>query len=283
MQKAPTRRNAQRIPANTSSPTTAMNITSKSHQRIKAAQAFLVLLAAACLSIPVGAQPNVLAGESGIFCSRGGEEAVGVMCDLAKEMQRRLNYSPSISIVPLSRLKITMKQKGTNTLYLPALEGEEHAKNLQIVVEMVRDEYVVVTSTRANAVKASMPEARQLLRVGVLRGSHAQIEAERLGWTNIDVSGSQEACAKKLNMGRTDGWISTWNGARYSAKSAGIDIATLLRGAHFLDAKLALMASSDISGMEIERWRRAFRAMKADGTVARIYKKYDFQPVSGDK
>lgn len=223
------------------------------------------------------AEPRLVAGESGVFCRREPGRVSGVMCELVREMQLRLHYTAPIEIVPHARLKLMMHQQASNTFFLPTIAVEADSAHVQIVLEMLHDEYVIVTSTRSGPNEATISSAKSWPRVGVLRGSNAQIEAARQGWTNVEPAVSQETCAKKLDLGRIDGWLSTWNGARFSAKAAGVDIATLRRGARLMDARLLLVASADVPYTEIVSWRQAFEMMKADGTVDRIFKQYDIQ------
>lgn len=225
------------------------------------------------------AEPRFVAGESGVFCRREDGRVAGVMCDLVGELQARLHYGGAIEIVPHARLKALMRQPTSNTFFLPAIDGVDNGPAVQTVIEMLHDEFVVVSSTRADSPPATLQAARGFARIGVLRGSTAQLDAARQGFTNLEPAVSQETCAKKLDLGRIAGWISTWNGARFSAKAAGIDTATLVRGARIMDARLSLVASVDVPAAEIARWRRAFQAMKADGTVERLYRRYDIQVV----
>lgn len=233
------------------------------------------------MAAPALAEPRLLAGESGVFCRREEGRVAGVMCELVQELQSRLRYTAPIDIVPHARLKAVMRRPTSNTFFLPAIAGADYGPHVRAVVEMVRDEYVIVTSTRSGSPAAGPLAARDFARIGVLRGSNAQLEAERRGLLNLEPAASQETCAKKLDMGRIDGWLSTWNGARFSAKAAGIDAGTLTRGARFMDARLILMASADVPAAEILRWRQAYQAMRADGSVDRIYRRYDIQPASG--
>jgi len=223
------------------------------------------------------AGPRVVAGESGVFCRRAGTAVAGVMCELVGELQSRLRYDGGIELVPHARLKALMRQPASNTFFLPAVAGLDNGPALQTVIEMLHDEYVIVSSSRADPRPATLQTARGFDRVGVLRGSSAQLEAVRQGFSNLEPAASQETCAKKLDLGRIGGWISTWNGARYSAGAAGIDVGTLVRGARVRDARLILVASADVPAAEIARWRRAFQAMRADGTVGRLYRRYDIE------
>jgi hypothetical protein len=113
-----------------------------------------------------------------------------------------------------------------------------------------------------------------------LGGSEAEIVAKQM-LPNIDSTSSQEECARKLDLGRTEGWISTWNGAQYAVKSIGLDPNAFKRGAKVMDAHLVVVTTPDVPKAEIEKWQAAYKSLKADGTVNRAFMQYDVQPKNG--
>jgi hypothetical protein len=222
------------------------------------------------------AEYRIVVGETGIYCRSENGRITGVMCDLAEEMIKRMGYTNKMQMVPHRRLKAMMKMKATKTFYIPSSRNQSNNKDLQFVVEMLKDEYVVVTATNSTFDGSTIEAAKQFRYVSILGGSEAEEVAKHL-LPNIDSSSSQEECAKKLNASHVEGWISTWNGARYTAKSLGIDPSSLKRGAKIMDANLAVFGTPDIPIEEIEKWRATFTALKADGTVNRVFKQYDIQ------
>lgn len=237
------------------------------------------LLAAAIVlaDFPVHAAPRFIAGESGVFCRSDGGSASGALCDAVNELQHVLGYSEPIEVVPQARLKPMLQSGSSWTFFLPTVAGDDDSAAVRPVIELLEEEFVVVTSAAGNQSVESPLDLKGLGRICVLRGSYAESAARNYGWTNIEPTASQEACARKLALGRNDAWLSTWNGARYSAKQAGIDPQSLVRGMAFKRAKLILVASSDVPAAEIERWRSEFRRLKDSGRLARIFKRYDIQ------
>jgi len=230
---------------------------------------------------PARADYRIVVGESGIYCHSENGKIIGVMCDLAQEMMKRMGYATKMQIVPHRRLKAMMKMKAAETFYIPSSRNGSNNNDLQYVVEMLEDDYVVVTSTKFNADSSTIQSTAKFQYVCILGGSEAEILAKQI-LPNIDSTSSQEECAKKLDFGRTEGWVSTWNGARYTAKSIGLDPNTLKRGAKVMDAHLVVVATPDVPKAEIEKWQAAFESLKVDGTVNRVFRQYDVQLKSGD-
>ncbi len=233
-------------------------------------------LAIALLPAAAMADAKIYATEGSIWCSKDGTKVKGIACDLAAEMAKRAGNPNSIDVMPAARAVQELADM-TNGFFLPQVKGAPSAKPLQYVVKLASDAFVIVTSSKGTA-DASTPEAAKALSLGVLRGSPSEAIAKGMGMTKVDAANSQDINAKKLDAGRIDGWISTWNGARGAAKDAGIDPATLKRGAVLREIEFWVAASADVPAAEIEKWRTAFEAMRKDGTVEKIYKTYDYKP-----
>lgn len=224
---------------------------------------------------PGRAEIRLVAGDTGLHCRPGPTVPEGFMCELLAELTKRVHHSGKIELVPHARLKAMMKSGARQTFYLPVPRTRWNEDSYKWVVEMLHDDYVVITRAGAASVD-TFEQAGQVGRLGVLRGGESEVIANKLGLTNLNPS-SQQAAVKKLTMGRLDAWFTTWNAARYLIKASGQDLDSIQRGHKLMDARLSLAASPDVDNAEIQKWRAAFDSMKSDGTVERAYRKYDIR------
>lgn len=231
----------------------------------------LLLLVAA----PALAEIRLVAGDAGLHCRPGTPAPSGLMCDLLAELARRVHHSGKIELVPHARLKAMMRSGATQTFYLPVPRVEWNEHRYKWVVEMLRDDYVIITPAGSPTID-TFEQAKQVGMLGVLRGGESEIMANKLGFTNLQPS-SQDIAVKKMAMGRLDAWFTTWNAGRFLVKASGQSLDSIQRGRKLMDARLSMAASADVDDAEIQKWRAAFDAMKADGTVERAYRKYDIQ------
>lgn len=232
-------------------------------------------LAVLCLTASAASgAPHLVAGDTGFLCRHEQGRATGVMCELAVLIATRLDAEASIEIVPHARLKEMMKRATASTYYLPASGQDGGRHNLQTVLQLLDDDYVLVTLAGSGVDGSTLGAARRLRSVAVLRGSEGERIARQLGFANVEAKATQAICATMLSRGRVDAWISTWHGARYAARGAGMDDAGLTRGGKIGAAPLYVLTSAATPRSEIMAWRREYTLLRRNGTLAQIYGRY---------
>lgn len=232
-----------------------------------------VLLGAA--SLLAHGEAKLYGLETGIYCAVDGAGAKGLACDVMEEVARRAGHSGTVEVLPVARAQEVLRVPGnffiTPMVKDPALEKVNH-----FFAKLVDDEFVFV-GLQGSKLDISSVDAARHLNIGVLRASSAIPIAKARGISQFEEVAQQELNARKLASGRIDAWLSSWNGARAAARLAGIDPATLRKGAVLGTVSFYLAASIGIDKAELGKWQAAFEAMQKDGTLARILKKYDWQ------
>ncbi|MFA9219235.1 MAG: hypothetical protein ACEQSK_19310 [Sphingomonadaceae bacterium] len=217
---------------------------------------------------------HLVVGDTGFLCKSTSLQGNGLMCDVVEAIAARIYANISVDMVPHARLKEMMKQPQPETFYFPASAQDAARHQLQPVLQLLKDDYVVVTLHGSGSDASTLTAARQLPAIGVLRGSEGEKIARSLGFTNIRNKSTQEVCARMLRHGRLDGWISTWHGARFVALEAGIGHELLVRGAKVSAANLYVLASASMPAAELLQWRKAYAELRRDGTLAQLYARY---------
>lgn len=213
--------------------------------------------------------------ETGIYCAADGAGAKGLACDVMAEVARRAGHSGAVEVLPVARAQEVLRVPG-NFFITPMVKDPALEKVNYFFAKIVDDEFVFI-GVQGGKVDISSIDSAKHLNIGVLRASSAIPIAKAHGINQFEEVAQQELNAKKLLSGRIDAWLSSWNGARAAAKLAGLDPAMLRKGAVLGTVSFYLAASIGIDKAELAKWQAAFEAMRKDGTLAGILKKYDWQ------
>ncbi|SEO09130.1 polar amino acid transport system substrate-binding protein [Duganella sp. CF517] len=199
----------------------------------------------------------------------------GIMCDLLREMARRVGYDTPFERYPLQRA-LFIGETGRNVMLAPLARIPAREHLFRWLVRMLEDELVVVTRRDA---RFDIDSARALrhLHIGVVRdGVAARLAAEQ-GWPDVVAASRDVNNAHKLRLGRIDAWVGPWNAILVAQRAAGLPLSALRRGAVLRRLPLYLAGSRDLDPAVAARWQTAFDAMRKDGTLARILRQHQFE------
>lgn len=240
----------------------------------------------AVTALALGGAPSVaadggvrlIAANAGVFCSRGERNpagpGTGLVCDLLREMSRRVGYSEAPEIYPMQRaMKVTALGPAIVMGPLARTPAREHS--YQWLVPLFDEEFVVVAK-RDSTVDISTLDKVGRLRVGVVReGVSAEYVMEK-GWQGVQLATRDIANARKLDLGRIDAWVGPWNGILSTQRAAGLRAEDLRRGGLLKRTGVYLVGSPDLDPAVGEAWKKAFREMIRDGSYGRILQQYGF-------
>lgn len=239
----------------------------------------LSALALATLGLfPAGdayAQTKMYGLETGIYCAKDGAGHKGLACDILAEVSKRAGNTGGIEVLPLARAAAVLSPSAPFMVAPMAPDGIAE-KTYDFFAKFADDEYVFV-GAKGSTVDISTLEKAKEVKIGILRGTSSEKIANAKGITKFEATNQNSQNASKLMAGNIDAWLSTWNGARAAALAAGEDPAKLRKGAVLASVSMYLAASPGVDKAVVAKWKDAFDAMKKDGTLDKILKKYDWQ------
>jgi polar amino acid transport system substrate-binding protein len=222
--------------------------------------------------------PRVIAADAGVFCTRDehnpGAPGTGIVCDLLRELSRRVGYQQLPDIYPLQRAMM-VAANGPGIIMAPLARTPAREPNYQWLVRLFDEEFVVVAK-RGSTVDISTLEKVGRLRVGVVREGVSAEYIKAQGWQGVQLATRDVANARKLDRGRIDAWVGPWNGILSTQRAAGLRTEDLRRGVLLKRTGVYLVGSPDLDPAIGAAWKKAFGDMTRDGTYGRILQQYGF-------
>ncbi len=222
-------------------------------------------------------EPHLIAGATTFYCTAAeGGGVSGLACELVLELARRAGHSGAVDLYPFARA-LAVAASAPDTLLVPVGRTPAREDRYTWIVPLVEDDFLVVAKRDSTADISSF-EALRDLSVGVIRdGVGAQLSAAH-GLRHVSVVTEDQTNARKLDAGRIDAWISSWNGIRAAQRGAGLRIDRLRRGVVGSHVQVYLVGSRDLAPAVTAHWRAAFETMRADGSYGAILRKYHVDP-----
>jgi polar amino acid transport system substrate-binding protein len=194
----------------------------------------------------------------------------GFAYEVMSEMAKRSGLKVDMEIVPWRRgqqeIQDAPNTMGFHLFRTPDREAK-YAWHFGILESSV---LFVSTGKPVNSIE----EAKRLSRVVVLAGTPQETDMKNAGATNVDVVDKVEAAVRMLDSGRVDAFFTVAERALFAWAEAGLPHDKLVLGKPQRTDQLYVASNKQMPAGSIEKLKAAFDAMKADGTVAAIYKKY---------
>lgn len=230
------------------------------------------------LSAASNGEVRLIAADAGVFCTRDVHNptgpGVGMVCDLMRELSRRVGHLQSPDLYPLQRAMM-VAATGPGILMAPLARTPARERSYQWLVRLFDEDFVVVAKRGSN-VDVSTLEKVGRLRVGVVREGVSAEYTKDQGWQGLQLATRDIANARKLNVGRIDAWAGPWNGILSNQRAAGLRVEDLRRGALLKRTSVYLVGSPDLDPAVGAAWRAAFADMGRDGSYDRILHQYGF-------
>lgn len=245
---------------------------------LKAALALAFLLAAA--APPAGAAPAwpalVITGELTPPTSMliDGKPA-GRQTDKVREILERLNVPYRIDLLPWKRAYV-MAERGPLTCVYSTTRTPEREQTFKWVGPMVESDWVLMGRADRKLQLRTLEDARPL-RIGTYNGD-ARDEYLRNRGFHVDPANTDAANIDKLMLGRIDLWAIAMRPDADVARqlTQGGKLAPVLVFNH---VGLYLACHPSVPDALIERMNATFEAMRRDGTLQRIDRRYAGWPV----
>jgi polar amino acid transport system substrate-binding protein len=225
------------------------------------------------------AELRLVGAETSFYCqpSAAGSSAppTGLACEIMAEMARRVGHSGKIQLYPLARA-LMVTSTSPDVLVAPVARIAVREKQYQWQVPLLEEEFVVV-ARKDSAVDISSAEAVRQLALGVVRDGAGERLARERGFGRVSLVAHDDLNARKLQAGRVDAWLSSWNGILSAQRNVGLGAAQLRRGVVLSRTQIYMASAPGLDPALLAGWRAALEAMKRDGSYDQLLRKYQYE------
>lgn len=238
--------------------------------------ALLFIVAPLWLTAKIAHAVVVIAAEVPPFVIHSQQGAPsGMAVEVLEEAARRLGEPLVIEPMPLARAFSQIRHR-PDVLLLPPVRSPRRESQFLWIAPLLEEAFVLVSHRQHHPAPLSIKES-PALTIGVMRGSYGESLIQPIASRRVEQVAKEVNNARKLALGRIQGWAVAWNTARYTQQQAGLPLADLVRGETLRRTAIYLAAYPDFSPKEAARWRKTILAMQRDGSLARIIQQYDYQ------
>lgn len=202
------------------------------------------------------------------FSTDGGKTVVGSSSDILRETLKRAGLEASFSILPWERA-YRMGQEDKDTCVYSTTRTEAREKLFKWVGPLADNNWVVFAKVDSIISAKSLDDIKQY-KIAGYRGDATAVFLKEKGM-KVEEADNDEQNAKKLGAGRIDLWAAGSLVGPWVAKKASVAIKPLLT---FKEAQLFLACNKSVADDQIQKMNDAIKAMRADGSVEKIYKRY---------
>ncbi|WP_028536518.1 substrate-binding periplasmic protein [Paludibacterium yongneupense] len=187
-----------------------------------------------------------------------------------KAVAKRVHVACRFDVQPLNRA-LASAGHDASTLTFPVARTAQRETSFLWLLPLLEDDYVLVST-------GSIP-ARPLsgLTVGVVRGSMLVDFATRAGYDHLDLSTDEGENLRKLMAGRFRVWLTGRTRALEQMRKQGLDPARFHFSGPLHHFVVYAAASPHFDPLQAQRWRQAYAAMRTDGTLAAIRRRFGIQ------
>ena len=133
----------------------------------------------------------------------------------------------------------------------------------------------VLLSTDSLAVSPSL--SPQSISAGPNSGANKFTESQGIwhGFTNLEPVSDEQLNAQKLFLGRINLWTYKIPGLRTVCELAGVDHNDFIEVYHLRKIDVSIAFSKKTSDSIVQKWKKAFDEMLADGTIRQIRRRWN--------
>ena len=236
---------------------------------------FLVLLILFFLTPACWAQSlSIYCEESAPYqMSRQDGTLNGMSIEIVREIQKRINNTDPIQMVPWNRA-YTLTLKNENTVLFSMAMTEER-KDLFQWVGPVADLSLAFYEKKGSGLRiTSHEDAKKVQSIGVYANDVGEQYLKKMGYTNLVHSYDNDVSLRNLMYGRINLISLGRSASRLYAEKAGYKADDLQEVFVYMKSSLYIVFSKKTPSKTVETWNNALTSMKKDGSFASIYYKY---------
>lgn len=247
-------------------------------RRLIQASMLAVLAPMALAASPEAAAPlQIVTGDLPPYAIEGRPQRPGLHVEVVEQVLRRAGTPVKVAFYPWARA-IALANHAPHTAIVPLTRTPEREAHFTWLMKLDTQHFVFI-NRHGDAPVASLEQARKL-RIAVLRGSPnlAQLLNRQFSEAQIVQATKVEDMVRMLERGIVDaiygGNVINMEKIRASGRSpAAFQVGMLVES-----ADMWLAGGLGFGDSEQAAWRHAYEAMAKDGTLARLYRRYNLLP-----
>lgn len=196
--------------------------------------------------------------------------AAGYVVDIVNAIQKNLGLQNTIYFLPETRaLRIAASQPNTIFFSTSRLPSREH--KLDWIGLVLKKSWHVYTKADNNLILEQLSDLKHLPSLGVVHGDIREEWLLEQGFTNVHAVTYPEQNIRQLFSNRVAGIVFEEHGLRYLCQYLGLD-QTLIKKSYTLKQSDVYITISKHSGINTTQWKKAYQAIKNNGTLLAISK-----------
>ena len=201
-------------------------------------------------------------------------ELVGPSIEIVKEIQRRVGSRDKIKVYPWARA-YKMALKDENVVLFGTTHTKARENKFKWVGPLATKRDILVAKKGSGIEINNLDDAKKVSRIGTLRDDTRELLLKRHGFTNLEPVSDEQLNAQKLVLGRIDLWAYKIPGLRTVCELAGVDHNELIEVYHLREINVSIAFSKMTSDSVVQKWKKAFDEMLADGTIMQIRRRWN--------
>ena len=201
---------------------------------------------------------------------------VGPSVEIVREIQRRVGSNEEIKVYPWARA-YKMSLEHENVVLFGMTHTEVRHDQFKWIGPLATKRDILVARKGSGIRIDSLEDAKKVKSIGTLRDDTRERLLKILGFTNLEPVSDEQMNAKKLVLGRIDLWTYKIPGLRTVCELAGVDYNEMEEVYNLREINVDIAFSNKTSNSIVQKWRNAFNAMLADGTIMQIRKKWNLK------
>ncbi|MBO9541638.1 ABC transporter substrate-binding protein [bacterium] len=205
------------------------------------------------------------------FSAPGGPRGLSV--EVVQEILARQHSKVPIQMVPWARGLHLLKTQ-PDVLLFSVSGTPERKRNFTLLGPLAEYQTVFYARKDRHREVRTVDDARKVKRVGVYAGTVFMDFLLKHGFKNLDVSATPKIAAHKLLVGRIDLWLDADFSMPWLLNEIGHRPTELAPRVVVDRTGVYLAFSRGTSAATVHAWHTTLQAMRRDGTLARIHRKW---------
>ena len=201
-------------------------------------------------------------------------ELVGPSIEIVEEIQRRVGSVDKIQVYPWARA-YKMALEDENVVLFGMTHTKAREDKFKWIGPLATKRDILVAKKSSGIKISNLNDAKKVSRIGTLRDDTRELLLKSHGFTNLEPVSDEQLNAQKLVLGRIDLWAYKIPGLRTVCELAGVDHNELIEVYHLREIDVSIALSKKTSDSIVQKWKKAFDEMLADGTIMQIRRRWN--------
>jgi polar amino acid transport system substrate-binding protein len=197
----------------------------------------------------------------------------GQAVEIVQDIQKRIGDATPIEVMPWAR-GYDMVQKEPNVMLFSTTRTPAREDLFQWVGPVGTNEWLFVTKKGSSVQVASLDDAKKVGAIGAYKNDAREQFLKEQGFTNIDSSDDPGTILKKVLSGRNDLWLTMTDEYKELAKTQKVDVSEITPVFTVKKTELYMAFSKNTDADILQKWKKGYDEMKADGTYDKIVAKW---------